>query len=911
MPELDPASGPTQIFVKGSKTITIMVHLAEDNGLTLRQKIYSKTKVPTSVIGIRYAGKPVLDNCTKLQEYNIEKGSTLHMWIAPKKIISGWESIFQAKRCHPIVQQTPAGMSAFNSCLRVLGDVAVELADYPLLGYIRHITQCPPLVLALNCLFEKKILTKAHKVALHECLFELFRIIVPTNPNLVPPNTSSSNDSVFEHSVLCWSHLHANADDRFGASEKYTEVSLTCPISHELMKHPVRYRNGSEVFDRSSVEKKLNHGATIPGLPTGESYTMDDFIVDSRIAQLVLACSGEKEVLVWNAPNDFAAESLPTPARPALLENYSAVQDAVLPQLKVHSPLSLKEYGVNFPCLTVNEKDMIVVCTANSKGVGHSYYFYDPWVGRDELQNVDDLAGKLSTSVQLSQPAFRKEGIISRPPKEAIIVILDRSRSMSVTTFEKFRRIHIVKELFKTFADRSIAYNYHHVIGLTVFSRSVEVISCASEAFVHFQSALQDVDYDSGTAIWDAMVSAAEQLDAISSTYPDCVKRILCLTDGEDNRSTHEPHKVARMLQDKNIVLDCVLVGRGNTTAKAIAVACNGCAFFPSNHKESLRLFQMETVLSIKERLIGQRKPLVTNKADLKAYEDAQRHPFDKMPQRVMPGELKCPVTSTKRVLMRASLSPPKGLAAPTLKRAKRILVEIAEYQRDPHPNIEIYPCERQLDFWRILLVGPTVTAYAGGVFLLYAKFPADYPQVAPEIRFVTPIYHCNVNGHGKICHSVFDRNYSADFSVRRIMDCVFGLLLTPEPEDPLDSALAEEYFMNRLEYESAAASNVRQHAQKSLKAWRKELLGSETVESDVPSHLACAWSGRLMKDPVSTPSGHTYERTVIEGILEQEEKDPLTGGSLTKAQLFPVKALCEAIAEYKRSQEQMAWYFA
>ena len=910
MPELDPASGPTQIFVRRSKTITIMVNLAQDDGQTLRRKIYSKTKVPTAVIGISYAGKPVLDNSTKLQDYNIQKGSTLNMWIAPKKTASGWESVFQAKRCRPTVQQTRAGMSAFNSCLRMLGDVAVDLADYPLLGYIRHITQCPPLVLALNCLFEKKILTKAHKVALHECLFELFRMIVPTNPNLVPPNTGASDARVFEHSVLCWSYLHANADPKFAAGEKYTEVSLTCPISNEQMKHPVRYRGDSDVFDRSSVEKKVNHGATIPGLPADEPYTMDDFTVDSRIAQLVLACSGEKEVLVWDTPDDFTPETLPEPARPVLPDAFSAICSAVLPQLKVHSPLSLKEPGVDYPCLTVNEKDMIIVCTGNSKGVGHSYYLYDPWVGHDDLRDVDVLAAKLSTSLQLSQPAFKKEGVISRPPKEAIIVILDRSTSMKVMAFDKFRRIHIVKELFKTFADRSMAYNYHHVIGLTVFSKTVEVISFASEAFVHFQAALQDVDHDNGTAIWDAMVSAAEQLDVISTTYPDCAKRILCLTDGEDNRSTHKPHEVAKLLQEKNIVVDCVLVGKGNSTAKAIAVATNGCAFFPSDHKESFRLFQMETVLSIRERLIGQRKPPVTSQADLKTYEDTQQYPFVKMPERVMPGELAHRVTSTKRVLMRASLSPPKGLAAPSLKRVKRILVEIADYQRDPHPSVHIYPCERQLDFWRVLLVGPDSTPYEGGVFLLYAKFPTNYPQVAPEIRFVTPIYHCNVNGHGKICHSVFDRNYSADFSVRRIMDCVFGLLLTPEPEDPLDSALAEEYFMNSTEYDFTAAANVRQYAQKSLEQWQKEMLGSEAVESDIPSHLACAWSGKLMKDPVSTPSGHTYEREVIEGLLEQEEKDPLTGGSLTKAQLFPVKALREAIGEYKRAQEQMAWYF-
>lgn len=63
---------------------------------------------------------------------------------------------------------------------------------------------------------------------------------------------------------------------------------------------------------------------------------------------------------------------------------------------------------------------------------------------------------------------------------------------------------------------------------------------------------------------------------------------------------------------------------------------------------------------------------------------------------------------------------------------------------------------------------------YKDGAWLLYVSFPQDYPQVAPEvragcpsnlpipgllwltlrfiqIRFVTPIRHCNINVYGKI----------------------------------------------------------------------------------------------------------------------------------------------------------------
>lgn len=56
-------------------------------------------------------------------------------------------------------------------------------------------------------------------------------------------------------------------------------------------------------------------------------------------------------------------------------------------------------------------------------------------------------------------------------------------------------------------------------------------------------------------------------------------------------------------------------------------------------------------------------------------------------------------------------------------------------------------------------------------------------------------MYHCNINSSGRICHSILDRNYTTDTRVKEILDAIFGLLLIPEPEDPLDSTIASEYL--------------------------------------------------------------------------------------------------------------------
>ena len=43
---------------------------------------------------------------------------------------------------------------------------------------------------------------------------------------------------------------------------------------------------------------------------------------------------------------------------------------------------------------------------------------------------------------------------------------------------------------------------------------------------------------------------------------------------------------------------------------------------------------------------------------------------------------------------------------------------------------------------------GAPGSAYANGTFLLYLDMPEEYPRVAPEARFITSIYHPNINMH-------------------------------------------------------------------------------------------------------------------------------------------------------------------
>jgi len=102
---------------------------------------------------------------------------------------------------------------------------------------------------------------------------------------------------------------------------------------------------------------------------------------------------------------------------------------------------------------------------------------------------------------------------------------------------------------------------------------------------------------------------------------------------------------------------------------------------------------------------------------------------------------------------------------------------------------------------------------YSGGTWLLYAQFPEDYPLHAPEMRFITPIRHGNINQYGKICHSIFSRNWSSDTTMQTVFQCVYGLMLNPDVDDPLDTNLALSYFSATGCYEASIMEYVKLHA--------------------------------------------------------------------------------------------------
>lgn len=56
---------------------------------------------------------------------------------------------------------------------------------------------------------------------------------------------------------------------------------------------------------------------------------------------------------------------------------------------------------------------------------------------------------------------------------------------------------------------------------------------------------------------------------------------------------------------------------------------------------------------------------------------------------------------------------------------------------------------------WNVTFEGPEASLYEGGYFKTQLRFPHDYPNSPPEMKFICPMWHPNIYEDGKVCISI------------------------------------------------------------------------------------------------------------------------------------------------------------
>ena len=146
-----------------------------------------------------------------------------------------------------------------------------------------------------------------------------------------------------------------------------------------------------------------------------------------------------------------------------------------------------------------------------------------------------------------------------------------------------------------------------------------------------------------------------------------------------------------------------------------------------------------------------------------------------------------------------------ENLALKTMStvRLGRIKKELERLKKDPPHGVSCWPKDgSRMDCLEAKLMGAKDTPYEEGIFKLEIRLPDRYPFEPPQVKFITKIYHPNIDSAGRICLDVLKSppqgSWKPSQNISTILTSIQLLLSEPNPDDGLMAEISQEYKHNR-----------------------------------------------------------------------------------------------------------------
>ncbi|KAK6470355.1 ubiquitin-conjugating enzyme E2 T-like isoform X1 [Huso huso] len=152
-----------------------------------------------------------------------------------------------------------------------------------------------------------------------------------------------------------------------------------------------------------------------------------------------------------------------------------------------------------------------------------------------------------------------------------------------------------------------------------------------------------------------------------------------------------------------------------------------------------------------------------------------------------------------------------------SMQRSSRLKRELQLLSTEPAPGISCWQNDGRVDDLRAQIVGGVSTPYEGGLFTLEIVLPERYPFEPPKMRFLTPIYHPNIDSAGRICLDALKLPpkgaWRPSLNISTVLTSIQLLMAEPNPDDPLMADISSEYKYNKPVYLEKARQWTEKHA--------------------------------------------------------------------------------------------------
>ncbi|XP_040841159.1 ubiquitin-conjugating enzyme E2 T isoform X1 [Ochotona curzoniae] len=175
------------------------------------------------------------------------------------------------------------------------------------------------------------------------------------------------------------------------------------------------------------------------------------------------------------------------------------------------------------------------------------------------------------------------------------------------------------------------------------------------------------------------------------------------------------------------------------------------------------------------------------------------------------------------------------------MQRASRLKRELHMLATEPPPGITCWQEKDQMDDLRAQILGGSNTPYEKGVFKLEVMVPERYPFEPPQIRFLTPIYHPNIDSAGRICLDVLKLPpkgaWRPSLNIATALTSIQLLMAEPNPDDPLMADISSEFKYNRPAFLRNARLWTEKHARQKQMVEAEEVPDALAEAADSEAH--------------------------------------------------------------------------